>query len=74
MEVTYLFKDGTTQEETYSVPAKSRFTVDVNAAVGADREVSVKCEAPSPYVAERPMYFSYQGRWMGGHDVVGFTS
>jgi len=70
-EVTYLFKDGTTQEEAYNVPADSRFTVDVNAAVGPDKEVSIKCEAPSPFVAERPMYFAYQGAWMGGHDVVG---
>ena len=24
-------------------------------------------------IAERPMYFNYNGVWTGGHDVVGFT-
>jgi Tol biopolymer transport system component len=71
VHVTYLFRNGTTQEETYNVPADSRLTVDVNAAIGDGLEVSIKCEAADPYVAERPMYFDYQNAWTGGHDVVG---
>ncbi|MDY6796763.1 MAG: hypothetical protein SWK76_15995 [Actinomycetota bacterium] len=26
-----------------------------------------------PILAERLMYFSYQGQWDGGTDVIGFT-
>ncbi len=74
VDVTYLFTDGTSLERTYAVPAMSRFTADVNAEVGADREVSIKCNAGAPFVAERPMYFEYTGgggSWTGGHDAVG---
>jgi Tol biopolymer transport system component len=74
VKVTYLFKDGTTQEQTYNVPGNSRFTVNVNAVVGIDKEVSIKCEAAFPFIAERPMYFDYQEKWTGGHDVVGASA
>ncbi len=74
--VTYLFADGTSQQATYTVPAKSRFTVNVNNVVGPDKQVSIKCLADAPFVAERPMYFNYTGAgpsWTGGHDAVGAT-
>ena len=75
VKVTYLVKDGTPPlEKTYDVPALSRFTADVNSEVGPDKEVSIKCSAPSSFVAERPMYFDYQGgggSWTGGSDAVG---
>jgi len=69
--ITYMFPDGTTQEQEVELAADSRTTVDVNAAVGPDREVSAMIGCDMPFVAERPMYFSYQGQWSGGHDVVG---
>ncbi|MBM3958048.1 MAG: IPT/TIG domain-containing protein, partial [Gemmatimonadetes bacterium] len=77
VDVTYIFNDGTDPKtETYQVPAESRYTVDVNSAAGAGKEVSLKVESSSPdVVAERPMYFEYQGPntrgWSGGHDAVG---
>ncbi len=74
VEVTYLFTDGTTLERSYVVPALSRLTVNVNSEVGPDRDVSIKCEADAPFVAERPMYFDYTGAgesWTGGTDAVG---
>ncbi len=77
VDVTYMFKDGTTQDENYGVPARSRVTISVNGAVGQGREVSIKCTSGSPFVAERPMYFDYTGageHWTGGHDVVGATA
>ncbi|NPV58246.1 MAG: hypothetical protein HPY75_01120 [Actinobacteria bacterium] len=74
VEVTYLFTDGSTQVENYTVPALSRLTIFVNDTVGEGKEVSLKCEADYPFVAERPMYFNYGGAWSGGHDVVGATA
>jgi Tol biopolymer transport system component len=71
VKATYLYKDGTTKEETYSVPATSRATINVNLAAGADKEVSIKCESDSAFIAERPMYFNYESKWTGGHDAVG---
>ncbi len=69
--VTFLFPDGSTQTDDYNVPAFSRLTVDVNRAVGAGKDVSIKCEGPFPFIAERPMYFTYGPGWTGGHDAVG---
>jgi hypothetical protein len=70
--VTYLFPDGTSQSAFYSVPASSRNTVDVNGAVGPNREVSMLVTSKDyGLIAERPMYFSYGPGWTGGHDAVG---
>ncbi len=73
--VTCLFNDGTDPlVRNYTVPGLSRLTVDVNGVVGSGREVSIVCQAPSPFIAERPMYFDYRGVWTGGHDAVGAPS
>ncbi|OFW58976.1 MAG: hypothetical protein A2W01_10185 [Candidatus Solincola sediminis] len=72
--ITYMFKGGGNQQQAVSVPPNSRATVDVNAAVGHGREVSVIVEAVEQIVVERPMYFNYQGEWTGGHDVIGATT
>ncbi len=74
-QVTYLFSDGTTKDASYTVPANSRYTVDVNSVVGLNKELSLKVLSDSPnLVAERPMYFNYNGTWTGGHDAVGATA
>ncbi len=76
VDVTYMFPDGSTQPASYSVPAQSRLTVDVNSIVGPGREVSMEVlSAATNIVAERPMYFDYTNNgtvsWTGGHDVMG---
>jgi len=73
--VTYIFTDGTTKDASYTVPANSRYTVDVNSVVGLNKDLSLKVLADSPdLVAERPMYFNYNGVWTGGSDAVGATA
>jgi len=72
--ITYLFPDGTTQEQEVELAANSRLTVNVNGVVGEGREVSAVVGCDNPIVAERPMYFDYQDAWTGGHDVVGASS
>ena len=77
--VSYLFNDGSPpMDVNYDVLPNSRSTIDVNLTVGPNREVSIRLNSPDEnLVAERPMYFDYQGRaarnWTGGHDVVGFS-
>jgi hypothetical protein len=43
--------------------------------VGTEKDVSVLLACPTPFLAERPMYFNYQGlashNWTGGHCVIG---
>ncbi|MBN2025764.1 MAG: hypothetical protein JW854_03215 [Actinobacteria bacterium] len=72
--VTYIFTDGTSQQEQVTIPAQSRATLNVNASVGEGKEVSAHVNSDSHIVAERPMYFSYKGMWAGGHDAMGVTS
>ncbi len=55
----------------YLIAPKSRYTIKVNDAVGAEKDVSVSVVTDKPTVAERPMYFNYQGVWTGGHNVIG---
>ncbi|MEW6554690.1 MAG: IPT/TIG domain-containing protein [Actinomycetota bacterium] len=56
------------------VPARSRKTIFVNGGIGYNQELSCWLFVASgpPIMAERPMYFNYNG-WDGGHDVVGYN-
>ncbi len=71
--VTFMFSDGTTQDKDVPVGKTTRATVKVNDIVGPNRDVSIKVTSDAPIVAERPMYFNYQGAWTGGHDVIGYA-
>ena len=68
---TYMLGTGENIEKSYNLPADSRTTVDVNSEVPVGNDVSIKVLAQAPVVAERPMYFRYNGVWTGGHDVMG---
>ncbi|OFW56767.1 MAG: hypothetical protein A2W01_12450 [Candidatus Solincola sediminis] len=69
--ITYLFTGAAPQEQSVTVPGTSRATINVNSVVGSNKNVSLQVTSDSSFVAERPMYFNYQGAWSGGHDVVG---
>jgi hypothetical protein len=71
--LTYMFSDGSIQEQDLTIGATTRETVNVNSVVGEGKNVSVKIEADAPVIAERPTYFIYQGAWTGGHDVIGYA-
>jgi hypothetical protein len=55
------------------VKAKSRSTVDVKLKIGANQDASAKVISDQGIIAERPMYFNYNGVWTGGHDVIGYS-
>jgi hypothetical protein len=65
---------GANQTQQFTVPARSRLTVNVNMAIGPERDVSIHVSSNLPIVAERPMYFNYHDKWAGGHDVIGATA
>ncbi|MHB8896417.1 MAG: hypothetical protein ACYC99_14725 [Candidatus Geothermincolia bacterium] len=56
----------------------SRATFKAIDHVGAGKNISLRLESNIGIVAERPMYFVYQGLgnhgWTGGHDVIGATA
>ncbi|MHB8896915.1 MAG: DUF5719 family protein, partial [Candidatus Geothermincolia bacterium] len=80
VKITYMLGDGRTKEQTIAVAAHSRSTVRVKDTLGEandnSHDFSAKVEAVNGagIIAERPMYFNYQGAWTGGHDVLGATS
>jgi hypothetical protein len=71
--ITYYPKSGTPSTKPWIVPPNSRLTVNVNDDAGSNLEISAKVSSDKPIIAERPMYFAYQGAWTGGHDVMGFV-
>ena len=72
-EIYYLTSGGEVYVDEVDIPGSSRRTVFVNDSLGSDYEVSVAIFSDVPIVAERPMYFNYQGAWDGGHDSQGCT-
>lgn len=64
--LTYAIAGAEGKTESVVVPPTSRYTVDVGAAVGDNRDVSVSLASNLPVIAERPMYFDYQEKWPGG--------
>jgi hypothetical protein len=80
VKITYMKGDGTTQEQPFNIPPDTRYTVIVKNFLGEGDDVvhdfsaKVECTNGQEIVAERPMYFNYQGTWTGGHDVIGVLS
>jgi len=77
----HLCGDGTNVQKSVTVGARSRYTVAVHGAgegIGehdsAHGDVSIQVTSSQPIVAERPMYFNYNGAWPGGSNVMGAAS
>ena len=56
------------------VDGAPRDTLGTGNDAAHDFSTKVTCTNGQPIIAERPMYFNYNGVWTGGHDVVGATS
>ena len=69
--VTYLPEKGAPRPRKHIVRAHSRYTIEVNKDAGQNVSISTRIESSVPIIAERAMYFSYNGVWTGGHDAVG---
>lgn len=71
VQVEYMLENGAYLGRVYRVPPWSRSTVMVDREVGEGHDVSMRVTSGVPVVAERPVYFLYQGMWDGGHNVMG---
>jgi hypothetical protein len=77
--ITYMKGDGTVAADNLVVAAASRATVSPRNRLGTGDDAAhdfssrVTCTNGQKIIAERPMYFNYNGVWTGGHDVVGST-
>jgi len=70
---TFMLPVGDSFERSFDVAPHSRFTLPVQDVI-MNSEVSVKVESAVGLVAERAMYFNYQGRITGGHVSSGVTA
>jgi len=69
----YMVEGSGEQDVSGSVGPHSRATFNTRNQIGAGKNSSLQLDSTQAVVAERPMYFNYQGVWTGGHDVVGFV-
>ncbi len=72
--LTYMKQDGTTKTQNVTVEKQSRITIHVDEVPEmsqAQYSTKVEVTAGPGIVAERAMYFDYQGR-IGGHATIGF--
>lgn len=75
--VNYLLRGKPSLNQTVTVAASTRLTLDVDAFLGLHRtspsgqDVSVILVSTVPIVAERPIYFDFGGTLPGGSDIVG---
>jgi len=69
----FMLSSGRTCRYEYTVPAHSRYTLDVSSIRGMEKaDFSVNVFSTYPAVAERAMYFNHWGK-PGGHDSPGIT-
>ena len=78
--LTYMRGYGSPASQKRTIPPNSRATFHPADLIGCandsahDFSARVECTNGLGVIAERPMYFVYNGAWNGGHDVIGATS
>ncbi len=71
----FMRPDGSIITQKVSVPARRRHSVHVDEISGLEAtDVSTKVTSDLPMVAERAMYFNYEGSKKGGHVTIGATA
>ncbi len=72
--LSFMRPDGAVISRQISLPANRRQSVHVDEIPGLEStDVSTQVSSDLPVVAERAMYFDYQGK-SGGHDSIGASS
>ncbi len=75
VSIDFFLNSGSSFSRTYELPPASRNTFKINDIVdGQDVAMRVTTPGDFPILAERAMYFLYQGKWGGGHGDLGSTS
>jgi hypothetical protein len=73
VSISYMVEGGGNKDAAYAVPPHSRTTVEASRDIGSGKDFSCRVTSTNGVgiVAERPMYFAYDGKWTGGHDAMG---
>ncbi len=72
VDVTFMTPEGPVELPTFTAPANSRQTVNVNEKV-PDTDTSIQVTADLPVIAERAMYWD-NGTGRAGHETVGMDA
>ncbi len=74
VEAAFVDEKGHVGRHAYPVPARTRYTIEVDRVPGFQSNyVATSLASNRPVVAERAMYFNYRGV-TGGHNSVGSTA
>ncbi|OFW59612.1 MAG: hypothetical protein A2V52_08170 [Actinobacteria bacterium RBG_19FT_COMBO_54_7] len=74
VELDFMRSDGSVISKTVNVPGRKRFTLHIDEIPGLEStEVSTQVNSDRAVVAERAMYFNYEGSKKGGHVTIGAT-
>ena len=73
--VSFMDSERNNIDEEIIVPARSRYTIHVN-KVMPNREVSIEIRSTNgvEVIAERSMYWSKDGKWIGGHTSCAYLN
>ncbi len=69
--VTYVVAEGANRERIYALGPRARINIYVNQEVGSGHDLGMEAYSSGPFLAERSLYFYYDGRWSGGHTSCG---
>ncbi|MBC7246172.1 MAG: N-acetylmuramoyl-L-alanine amidase [Actinobacteria bacterium] len=72
-EIMLHFESGELMMERVRLPASSRTTLYLNSMSPYQEGMSVSVHATGEIVVERPIYFRYNGSWVGGHVNCGYA-
>jgi beta-lactamase superfamily II metal-dependent hydrolase len=62
--ISFYKASGGIEKKVASIPAKTRATFSANEVTGPEQDFAIRVESSKPVVAERPMYFDYQGKYV----------
>jgi len=71
--VDYLLGIGEVVSRSYDIGAGKRYAVFLPNEAGYGQAVSAMVSSDQPIIWERPMYFDFQGKWNGEHDVMRYV-
>lgn len=74
VNINYALDNGTSFQEKIKVPGYSPYIVDPAKTVGTGQNFSAVVTSDIPIVAERPLYYNYQGHRSGGFTSFGVNN
>jgi beta-lactamase class A len=72
--VTAMDQYGQARDFALTISPVSRVSLNMNSLAGPELDIALRVTSTQPILAERPVYFRYQGKWSGGHCTAGVAA